>query len=89
MGYLHTGQPDSLYQRMESLVLRCVMQGQQRKEPQVPAGVLKVLSVSSSRRATNPLAISSEGTKQGLVGKPVHMACAQLRTLQSLGSWEL
>lgn len=86
MGYLHTGQLDSLYQRMESLVLGCVIEGQQRREPRVPTGVPKVLSGSSSRRATNPLAVSSEGTKQVLVGKPVYMAYAQLRTLQSLGS---
>lgn len=53
------------------------------------SGVLKVLSGGSSRRATDPLTISHEGAKQGLVRKPMHTDYAQLRTPQSLGSWEL
>lgn len=53
------------------------------------SGVLKVLSGSSSGRAMNPLTISKEVTKQGLVGKPMYAAYVQLRIPQSLGSWEL
>lgn len=67
MGCLDMGQLDSLYQRMESLVvLGRVMQGQQSQQQ---PGVLKVQSGGSSRRAMNPLTIDSEGITQGLAGK--------------------
>lgn len=67
MGCLDTGQLDSLYQRMESLVvLGRVMQGQQSHQQ---PGVLKVQSGGSSRRTMNPLTIDNEGTTQGLAGQ--------------------
>lgn len=67
MGCLDTGQLDSLYQRMESLVvLGRVMQGQQSQQQ---PGVLKVQSGGSSRRAMNLLTIDNEGITQGLAEK--------------------
>ena len=67
MGCLDTGQLDSLYQRMESLVvLGRVMQGQPSQQQ---PGVLKVQSGGSPRRAMNPLTIGNEGITQGLAGK--------------------
>lgn len=65
MGCLATGQLDLLYQRMESLVLGHVMQGQQSQQQ---PGMLNVQSGSSSRRAMDPLTIDNESIKQGLMG---------------------
>lgn len=67
MGCLDTGQLDSLYQRIESLVvLGRVMQGQQSQQQ---PDVLKVQAGGSSRRAMIPLTIDSESITQGLAGK--------------------
>lgn len=67
MGCLDTGQLDSLYQRMESLVvLGRVTQGQPSQQQ---PGVLKVQSGGSSRRAMNPLTIGNRALHRALLGK--------------------